>query len=493
MRPIGTSWLIEHFKPAPIILSHLSHEGGKRTTVTKPDGQVEETFPSNYWPGDEPLDHVTFALKYEPVSFDLLHQVFAAISPREVDRFVKAAPSSKYTRRIGFLFEQLTPRTLSTVVAGNFTPVLDTKHYFVGPERLNERWRVRDNLLGSASFCPIIRRTPAILQRLVADLPSEIRNLNGNANPKLLSRAINYLYLKETKASFEIEQETIGGSKEQRFVQMLSQVGATPAEHLLDEARLVAVQNLIVDSRYASSGFRKNQNYVSQALPNLQERVHYVCPPPSLVKTLMAGLRTFLLRSDGLPAPLRAAVASFGFVYVHPFEDGNGRLHRLLLHETLARYGYTDPGVVLPLSSGMLRDPRSYERVLESFSQTVLGRVHYDLDARGHMTVTNLEKAEGVWRYPDLTAHAEYVLELIETAVRQDLPAELDVLQRFDVASRAIAEVVDLPNRKKQLILQLLHQNHGRLSKAKRTQEFAELTDDEVVRIQKAFALAFSS
>jgi hypothetical protein len=493
MRLIGTTWLIQHFKPSPIVLSHVSHVGSKRTSVTKPDGRVEEIFPRSYWPGDEPLDHVAFALKYEPVSFDLLDQIFRAMSPRDVDLYVRASPSGKYARRIGFLFEQFTAKGLSATVAGNFVPVLDARHYFVGPPRLNERWRVRDNLLGSAGFCPTVRRTPAIQKKLELDLPTEIRRMSRQAGPELLSRAINYLYLKETKASFEIERETIGGSKEQRFLQVLSQVGAIPAENLLDEARLVALQNLIVDSRYANRAFRTNQNYVSQTLPNLQERVHYICPPPGLIKTLMAGLRTFLRRSEGLPPPLRAAVVSFGFVFVHPFEDGNGRVHRLLLHEALARFGYTDPGVVLPLSAGMLREQHAYDRVLEGFSKTVLGRVRYELDGRGRMTIGNPAEAEGVWRYPDLTAQVEYVLDLIENAVRQDLPAELDVLQRFDAAGRAISEVVDLPNRRKQLMLRLLHQNHGRLSKAKRSDEFAELTDQEILLIEKAFASAFGS
>lgn len=491
MHPIGTRWLIEHFKPPSVVTSHLSSLAGKRSSIVHADGRVEETFPRSYWPGDTPLDHVTFALKYEPIGLDLLHQVFMALSVKEVDRHIRAQPSSKHARRIGFLFEQLTARNLRTSVSGNFIPILDTRRYFVGPERLDARWRVRDNLLGSAGFCPIVRRTPSILRKLRSDFSAEMRRLSNAVPPELLSRAIDYLYRKETKASFEIEHESIGGLKEQRFLQVLSQVGTTPADHLLDEARLSALQRLIVDRRYANSSFRKNQNYIGQTLPNYQERIHYVCPPPLLVRTLMAGLRTFLLRSEGLPAPVRAAVVSFGFVYIHPFEDGNGRIHRLLLHETLAKYGYTDPGVVLPLSAGILRDPHAYANVLESFSRTVLGRVSYDLDKRGRMTVKNPDKVDGVWRYPDLTLHTEYVLDLIENAVTKELPAELDVLQRFDSAGAAIAEVVDLPNRKLQLMLKLLHQNHGRLSKIKHEGEFPELSQAEVRKIEEAFAMAF--
>ena len=493
MKTVGTLWLIDHFKLPPVVVSQASRIGSKRTTVIHADGRVDATFPKSYWPGDQPLDHVTFALKYEPVSLDLLHQVFRQLPPTEVDAYIARQPTSKYARRIGYLYEQLTAEELHTKVQGNFVPVLDAKRYFVGKDRRIPRWRVRDNLLGSGGFCPIVRRTPALLNALQNDFSADIRKLSGSTNPALLARAISYLYRKETKASFEIEQETVGGSREDRFLRVLASVGETPVEHLLDENRLVDLQNMIVDSRYADSAFRTEQNYVGQVLPNLQERIHYICPPPLLVRTLMAGLRTFLLRSVDLPSPIRAAVASFGFVYVHPFEDGNGRIHRLLLHETLAHDGFTDKGIVLPLSAGMLRDPLAYDRVLEGFSNTVLGRVQYEREGRGHLTITNPNDSEGVWRFPDLTAHAEYVLTLIEQAVRHDLPTELDVLQRFDSATRAISEVVDLPNRKQQLILKLLHQNGGRLSQNKRHSEFSELTDAEVTAIEDAFQSAFDS
>ena len=492
MRAVGTLWLLDQFKPAPVVVSQRSYIAGKRTSTTTRDGYVEETYPKSYWPGDTALDHIIFALKHEPVSLDLLHQVFRHVAPGVVEAYILANPTGKYARRIGFLYELLTTHSLNAQVGGNFVPVLDEKRYFTGKPHFDRRWRVSNNLLGSAGFCPIVRRTPALVAKLEHDYAADIRKLSKDAGPQLLARAIHYLYRKETKASFEIEHETVGGSKELKFLQVLAEVGKIPALELLDESRLVALQNLIVDSRYANHAYRTNQNYVARTLPNYQEQVHYVCPPPTLVRTLLAGLRTFLIRSEGIPSPIRAAVIGFGFVYVHPFEDGNGRIHRLLLHETLASDGYTDPGLVLPLSAGILNAPHLYESTLEAFSKTVLGRVNYELDGKGRLTIKNAEQAGGVWRYPDFTAHAEYLIDLIERVVRHDLPTELDVLQRFDLAGREIAEVVDLPNRKRQLMLRLLHQNRGRLSKAKREGEFPELTDEEVGGIEAAFARAFA-
>ncbi|MDH3465586.1 MAG: Fic family protein [Gammaproteobacteria bacterium] len=37
------------------------------------------------------------------------------------------------------------------------------------------------------------------------------------------------------------------------------------------------------------------------------------------------------MRDDALDPILQAAATAFGFIYIHPFQDGNGRLHRCLI------------------------------------------------------------------------------------------------------------------------------------------------------------------
>jgi hypothetical protein len=206
---------------------------------------------------------------------------------------------------------------------------------------------------------------------------------------------------------------------------------------------------------------------------------------------LVSGLRTFRVRSEGLPAPVRAAVISFGFVYIHPFVDGNGRLHRLLLHESLALDGYTDPGVILPFSAAMLREPAEYDRVLETLSRAVEARVRYNVDESQDLVIQNPQEAQGVWRYPDLTPHVEYILDLIAATVTTDLPDELQTLSRIDQLTQAIRGVVDLPDPKLSLLLALLLQNGGKLASRKRAAHFSELTDAEIAAIEKSYVAAF--
>ena len=88
--------------------------------------------------------------------------------------------------------------------------------------------------------------------------------------------------------------------------------------------------------------------------------------PRSLIKGMIAFDRGAALRLD---AVIGAAVLAFGFVYVHPFVDGNGRIHRYLIHHVLAQRGFNPAGVVFPISAAILARVDDYQAVLEDYSQ----------------------------------------------------------------------------------------------------------------------------
>ena len=75
-----------------------------------------------------------------------------------------------------------------------------------------------------------------------------------------------------------------------------------------------------------------------------------------------------------------AATIAFGFVFIHPFMDGNGRIHRYLIHEVLANAGFTPRGIVLPVSAVILANLDKYTAVLESFSRPLRQRTDYSPD-----------------------------------------------------------------------------------------------------------------
>ena len=68
-----------------------------------------------------------------------------------------------------------------------------------------------------------------------------------------------------------------------------------------------------------------------------RERVHFEAPPASRIADEMRQFLEWWEESRGrVEGVLRAAIAHFRFVTIHPFEDGNGRIARALTDMALA-------------------------------------------------------------------------------------------------------------------------------------------------------------
>ena len=454
-------------------------------------GLVRETYPAKYWPGDNLGDHLEFALKYDGVNLAILACVFNTADPRELTVYIASKPTGKYARRIWYLYEYITgkPLPLDDLKRGNYVDVLEPETYITASLSVRvQRQRVNNNFLGSNQFCPIVRRTEAINHWLDADLKQRCQTVLGDYTAALLKRALSYLYTKETKSSFEIENIKPDASRTERFIAML-QLAET--EDFCEKHRLVELQNRIVDPRFAEADYRTTQNYVGETVSFQSERVHYVCPKPEDVNELMAGLLEAhdLMDNAGIHPVVHAALIAYGFVFVHPFEDGNGRIHRFLIHNILARSGYTPEGLMFPVSAAMLKNPLDYDASLEAFSRPLHQLVEYTLDEAGRMTVHG---DTATWyRFIDMTAQVEALFAFIEKTIETELAEELNFLISYDRAKAAIQDIVDMPDRQIDLFIHLCLQNHGRLSGGKRRSHFDMLTDEEVSGLEQAVSGAY--
>ena len=108
---IGLHWLIEEFG-LEVILPAVRSEavrGARKTRIA--DGTVLEQYPLRYAPND-PLGHLRFAMRYEPIDLNVLSAFFANFDRSEFETWVKSEPVGKYARRAWYLYELLTGNTL---------------------------------------------------------------------------------------------------------------------------------------------------------------------------------------------------------------------------------------------------------------------------------------------------------------------------------------------------------------------------------------------
>ncbi len=59
----------------------------------------------------------------------------------------------------------------------------------------------------------------------------------------------------------------------------------------------------------------------------------------------------------------------FRLLFTHPFEDGNGRIHRYLFHHVLAESGFVPKGLVFPVSAVILERIDDYRKILQWYSK----------------------------------------------------------------------------------------------------------------------------
>lgn len=471
----------------PNRLTFVATRGARRERAE--DGRVVVVLPASYAPDPGLVDHLEFALKYDGVNLEVLAALFRRVDQapfeQKLSTFVRGRPTGQYARRLWFLYEFLTGRQLAIddVSTGNYVPLLDEAEHFTGAPQRSRRHRVIDNLIGGAHFCPVVRRTPELQRFEASGLRDEVLRIIKDFDEDALRRAVSYLYTKETRSSFDIEGERPGPARTERFVALLRSVANLER---ITGADLVRLQNATVDDRFADTGWRTDQVYLGEQIDLARQKIHYIAPRPSDVPALMGGLMMCIRRLEDstVDAVVQAAVVSFGFVFIHPFSDGNGRLHRLLIHHVLARRGFTPKGLIFPVSAVMLQRRVEYDACLEAFSVPLMPLVDFDEDEAGVVVVKN--DTAGLYRFFDATPMAEALARGVDETVKVEFRAELDFVVRFRETRRALEAVAELPDRLMNLFIKVCLNNAGRLSATKRKKHFAMLTGAEVNAMEKA-------
>lgn len=487
--PVGYSALIEAYRLVVPLPRTLSAAGGRHRIIEQEGWRI---MTPRHAPHPTLEGHLTFALRYEGLDLAVLKRLFLTTGPGPIEALVREKPTGSYARRIWFLYEWLTGHRLDlpNADAGRYVPVLDPELQWDAAGQTAPRYRVKNNLPGTPEFCPLVFRTEALESFIRVDLAKRAKDIVADVPRDILARTAAFLLLKDSRSSYAIEGERPPQDRIQRWGRAIGEAGRQP----LDREELLRLQRIVLgDARFVRLGFRHEGGFVGEhdretrlPLPD-----HISARPedlPSLIDGLIAFDRGAAQTTD---AVIAAAILAFGFVYIHPFEDGNGRIHRYLIHHVLAERGFNPPGVVFPVSAAILERIDAYRRVLESYSQRLLPLIEWEPTGTFNVHVKN--DTGDFYRFFDATPHAEFLYGCVQQTIEQDLPDETAFLRRYDQFRSQVDAFIDMPDNTIDLLFRFLHQNGGRFSARAREREFRELTHNEAERIEAIYGEVFAN
>ena len=443
------------------------------------------------FPDDTFAGHLTFALKNEALDLAILKRSFLTVGPRPVEAMVRAAPSGVYARKAWFLYEWLTGERLNLPDAamGNYADLMAPEDYVTAAPLISRRHRIRDNLPGTRDWCPVIRRTPALERNSAASLGAMIGQLMQSSSPTLLSRAARSLVFGETRTSYEIEGERPPRDKLERWASAILSAGREP----LSAPRIEHLQRTaLAEGAVDTWGWRTRANFVGGFDREYNAAPERVNAAPGDVPGLMDGLFRGLARmaeGDAVDPVVAAAAASFGFVYIHPLEDGNGRTSRYLVHDVLAARGFSPKGMVFPVSMQMLARIDEYGAVLHGFDERVMPATRWRHAPNGGVELLN--DTGDFYRYPDLTREAEFVADCVRATVERDFPHEIERISRLDRCLEGLSRVVDMPNARMLDFIMFVQQNTtapGKLPYKRAKSDFKQLKPEEIRAMEQVIA-----
>ena len=435
--------------------------------------------------------HLEFALKYEGVDLCVLKKLFEVLDESEITTIVQETITGSYARRIWFLYEWLMGSRLDLpdVKRGNYVSVINPLHQLTIQGENSQRHRVVNNLPGTPEFCPLIRRTEEIDAYLLMNLKEKALHISSEIPKDIIMRAASFLLLKDSQASFAIENETPTHDRVARWGEAIREAGKTA----MSKEELIRLQRIVLgNSRFVKIGFRDSGGFIgeherSSGMPV----VEHISAKSEDIDSLVRGLIAYNTRVNHELDPISsAATIAFGFVNIHPFADGNGRIHRYLIHHILSERGFNPSGIIFPISSAMLHRIDEYGEVLRGYSQGILPFIKWEATEDHNVRVLN--STIDYYRYYDATPYVQFLYRCVKETIELDLPKEAQFLVKYDQFRSTVQKTLEIPDRIVFLLYSFLSQNKGKFSKRALEKEFVMLSDNEIEQFEDLYEQLFA-
>jgi len=437
---------------------------------------------------------MVFGLKYEGVNLLVFSAITKHYSEKKLSKLVSIEPSGRYSRRIWFLIEWVLGKQLSNVQSitktkKSYVDAVDEKLQFGIKGERSSRHLVVNNLPGGPEFCPLVRKTNILDAFVKADLSKKKSVYLHGIRKDLLLRASAFLLLKDSKASFTIEGESPKSKRARLWGNAIGQAGL----RVLSNNELQRLQQLVIENpRFVGLGYRKEGGFVGdydrQTGAPIPE--HISARHEDLEKLMDGFINTagILIRSN-IDAVIAASIISFGFVFIHPFEDGNGRIHRYLIHHVLSKKEFSQQGVIFPVSAAILEQIDTYREVLEHYSHPLLGFIQWEETNSNNVKVLN--NTNDYYRFFDATKQAEFLYQCVNETIDRIIPEEVSYLRKYEEFKLYLDDHFEMPDRLVNLLVRFLEQSDGALSKRAKEKEFNSLTENEVKNIEDMYGQIF--
>ena len=225
-----------------------------------------------------------------------------------------------------------------------------------------EVFRKQGLLCGRLSSLGFDSKLRAMAENLTADIvySSEVEGVRLNVEQvrSSIARKLGIKNVKYTAPSHYIESVV-------NVMLEAIQYYDTP----LNKEKLCAWQAAFFPSGYSEGSqievgqYRTNEEYIVSGMFG-REKIHYIAPSPDRIELEMQQFLAWFDREEPVSSVIRSAIAHFWFVSIHPFEDGNGRLARILSDMLLAR-GEKSEFRFYNISSQINKDKKHYYDILE--------------------------------------------------------------------------------------------------------------------------------